>query len=324
MIQLVLVASFIAIGLLSPSASHAATQKLLMVTGGSGGTFYALGSVIANTLNKRLQGIEISCVSSGASIENINLLNANEADFGLANAGAAGNAWNGRPPFKTKSQNYRAIAVVYFDVVQFAVTKKSGIKTFADMKGKRVGTGPAGSGAAVVFQELAGVLGMNYPKDFKIDACSFAEIATKMQDGLLDAGTNFSAVPSATILELSSTTDIDCISISDQELAALQKVSPYYSRVTVPAGTYKNIGKFETFGTPAILFCKTSLSDDLVYKVCKEYFAAAPEIAAGHQAGKDISLKNALAGITTLLHPGAVRFYKENNIKIPADIIPQQ
>lgn len=303
------------------SAKPAEASKYTMVTGSTGGTYYALGGAMANTWNAHLQNIQISCVSSGASVENMNLLQTSEADLGISMNNVADAAWNGNDPFKSKYDNVRSIGVVYHEVYQLIADQKSGAKTIADLKGKRVAIGPVGSGTAGTSEMVFRLAGLDTTKDITAERDGFGDAAAKMQDGHLDASAAVLSVPAASIIEMTTSMDLNYIDIPDDILEKIQAEAPFYTRLVIPAGTYTNTEPFNTITCQAALYCRKDMSEDEVYEITKAFYENAAEIAAAHTAGRDISLEGALDGITTPLHPGAVKYFKEKGLSVDASLI---
>lgn len=302
-------------------AKPAAPSKYTMVTGSTGGTYYALGGAMANTWNAHLSNIQISCVSSGASVENMNLLQTGEADLGISMNNVADAAWNGNEPFKSKYDNVLSIGVVYHEVYQLIAASSTGAKTIADLKGKRIAIGPVGSGTAGTSEMVFRLSGMDITKDITAERDGFGDAAAKMQDGHLDASAAVLSVPAASIIEMTTSIDLNYIDIPDDVLEKIQAEAPFYTRLVIPAGTYTNTEDFNTITCQAALYCRKDMSEDEVYEITKAFYENAAEIASAHTAGRDISLEGALDGITTPLHPGAVKYFKEKGLSIDASLL---
>ncbi|MFV0497987.1 MAG: TAXI family TRAP transporter solute-binding subunit [Candidatus Fimivivens sp.] len=306
----------------APSGSTAdGTAKYTMVTGSTGGTYYALGGAMANTLNSQLPGMQISAVSSGASVENMNLLQVGEADLGISMNNIADAAYNGNAPFQSNYENVRTIGVVYHEVYQLIAASSTGATTIADLKGKRVAIGPAGSGTANTSEMVLRLAGIDIAKDITAERDGFGDAAAKMQDGHLDASAAVLSVPAASIIEMTTSLDLNYIDIPDEILEKIQAEAPFYTRLVIPAGTYSNTEDFSTITCQAALYCRKDMSEDAVYEITKAFYENAGQIAEAHTAGRDISLEGALDGITTPLHPGAVKYFKEKGLDIDASLI---
>lgn len=299
-------------------------ENLTFATGSSGGTYYALGGAMATSWTDTLDSITVSAISTGASTENMNLINNGEADLAISMNSIADECWNGTGAFSETGpqQNFYSIGVVYPEVFQIVAAASLGASSLSDLEGKTVAIGPVGSGTASAAEVVFSAAGMDISSDIKAQRDSFSDATTKMQDGLLDASCAVLAVPASAITELETSKAITFIEISDEELANIQASYPYYTRFVIPAGTYSNEEDVNTVTCQAALYCRADLDEDTVYYLTKAFYEQGEAIAAVHTAGQYISLDNALNGITTPLHPGAVRYYEEMGITVPDDLMP--
>ncbi|MCI7262543.1 MAG: TAXI family TRAP transporter solute-binding subunit [Clostridiaceae bacterium] len=298
--------------------SSAKAQDLVMGTGSTGGTYFALGGAMANAINNKLadQKITITAQSTGASVENINLINAGEMDLGIAMNNVAADAHAGKGSFSAPVTNVRAIGVVYSEVYQIvanAATTKA--ETVQDLKGLKVAVGPAGSGTVGLTEQIFKAAGLDIDKDIERQSDSFGDAATKMQDGHIDAACNTLAVPASAIVEMTTSMDLRYINISDEILTQLPE---YFTRKIIPAGTYPKQDKdCETVTCKAVLYCSADLDEETVYQITKAYYTSGDEIAAAHETGKEVNVETCLEGVTTPIHPGAARYFKELGMDVP-------
>jgi len=306
------------------AADKPKTEQLFLLTGSTGGTYFALGGAMANTWNKNLAGkVQITPQPSGASVENLKRIGKGEAQLGMAMNNIADQAWKGEgEAFKdTKAiKNFRSIGVIYPEVYQGFVAADSPANTIADLKGMRVAVGPTGSGTAVISKDIFAELGLNF-SDFKPEFAGFGDAASKFKDGHLDANFGVLSVPAAAIQDVMTVRKIKMIEIKGADFDKLKAKYPFFSQFVIPAGTYGNAKDVYTINMQAALYCKADLKDDLVYELTKTFYEKSGEIAAAHAAGKYIKLEKALDGLTTPLHPGAIKYYKEKGIKIPDNLI---
>lgn len=296
-------------------------QQLTLVTGSTGGTYFALGGAMATSWSKNIEHVTVSCLSSGASVENMNLLQKGEADLGMAMNSIADSAWNANAPFTAQASNVRAIGVIYPEVIHIVATADTGANDLSDLRGMRVALGPAGSGGAV-FSEIAfSAAGIDITKDINAQRDSFADATAKMQDGHLDASVSVLAVPASAIVELETSKKINFVNISDDILEKIRQDYPFYTRFIIPAGTYSNAADVATVTCQAALYCTATLDEETVYLITKSFYENSAEVTATHAAGKYISLDTALDGITTPLHKGAARYFTEMGINVPVNLI---
>ena len=304
----------------TPPPVSAGPQDLVMGTGSSGGTYYALGAAMANAMNNKLADaqINISAQVSGASVENLNLINIGEMDLGISMNNVAADAHAGTGAFSTPVTNVMAIGVVYNEVYQIVANAKTGAKNVEDLKGLKIAIGPAGSGTLGLSQKVFAAAGIDPDKDIQPQSDSFGDASAKMQDGHIDAACNVLAVPASSIQEMTTSMDLAYVNISDDILATIQADAPYFTRKVIPAGTYN--GQTEDCNTitcKAALYCAATLDEETVYQITKAFYETGDEVAAAHATGKEIQLEGCLDGITTPIHPGAAKYFAEKGITVP-------
>ncbi len=300
------------------------SQNLTLATGSSGGTYYALGGAMATAWTNTLDAITVSAISTGASAENMNLINSGEADLGISMNSIADDCWNGNNGFADigEQQNFSTIGVVYPEVFQIVADASKDVHSLSDLKGMTVAVGPVGSGTASASEIVFNAAGMDINKDISAQRDSFSDATAKMQDNLLDASCAVLAVPASAITELETSKKISFVDISDEELENIQSSFPYYSRFVIPAGTYSNTEDINTVTCKAALYCRKDMDEDTVYYLTKAFYENADTIAAVHTAGQYISTETALEGLTTPLHPGAIKYYEEIGLEIPDELRP--
>jgi len=293
------------------------TINLLMGTGGTGGTYYPLGGGMANVWNDNIEGLNVTVQSTGASVENIRLLSKGEADLVMAMNGPAIRAVNGEGEWEgTPVDNIAAVGVIYPEVMQVVALKDSGIKTIADLKGKRVSIGPAGSGTASAALKILEAYGIDPDKDIEKFQDTFADAARKLKDGNLDVAFAVLAVPAANIVDITTAKPVTIVDIEGESLDKLLEIAPAFSPYEIPAGTYDGQDEpAQTVSQWAVLYVKKDLPEDLVYDLTKVMYEKTEDIAAAHARGEQISIENAIKGIEPVpFHPGAVKYYKEKGL----------
>ncbi|HHV78659.1 MAG TPA: TAXI family TRAP transporter solute-binding subunit [Firmicutes bacterium] len=294
--------------------------KLLFATGGTSGSYYPLGGAMAQVWNQKIPGLNVTVQATGASVENVRLLGSKNAEIALCMSDIAYYGQNGLEVFAEKNEkytNYSAIGAIYPEVVQIFVRKESNIKSINDLKGKKVSVGPPGSGTEVSARQILGVYGLDYKqkKDFDARYISFSETADQFKDRLIDAGYAVLGVPNAALQDITSVAAIRLLDIDDAMLEKIRAKYPYYTRLVIPANSYKGQDTdTKTVTLKAILLARNDLDEELVYKLTKTLYENAAEVAAGHALGKNIKLETALEGIAIPFHPGAQKYYKEKGL----------
>ena len=293
--------------------SKSNTKKdYILATGGTGGTYYPFGGAIANIWNTKLTNMNLTAQATGASAENLRLINKGEAEFAIVQNDVMDYAYNGTDLFAgEKLGNIMTIGTMYPEVVQIAVSKASGIKSVADFKGKRISVGAAGSGVEFNAKQIMEGYGLTFD-DIKKSNLSFKESADGIQNGTLDGCFITAGVPNAALQELAFTAGLTLIPVDG---AAAEKICAkygYYTKTVIPAGTYK--GTDEDVGALAImatLAVSSKLDEQTVYDMTKALFSNLTDLGNGHAKGKEVSAKTAITGVSVPFHPGAIKYYKE-------------
>ncbi len=297
------------------TVAAAAPTYMSVATGGTSGTYYVVGGAIASAITK---GGKIQCTAEtgNASVSNLNVVATEGIEIAFVQNDIAYWAYNGELMFQGKpAKNIRAVASLYPEHIQAVVTKESGIKTLADLKGKRVGIGAPGSGVEGDVQAIFKVAGLTYDDLAKADFLDFAATTSRFKDNQIDAGFVVAGYPTASIMDLTTTKDVTLLSFDDEMLATLQKEYPFFVPSTVPANTYSGITtETKTPAVMAILITNDSVPEEQVYEFLTAMYGNLADIAAVHAKGKEITLEGALNGLTCPLHPGAEKFFKEKGI----------
>jgi TRAP transporter TAXI family solute receptor len=283
-----------------------------IATGGSSGAYFALGGAISNQLNQKIEGINSSVQSTGASAVNATLLGTKKVELAFAMNDVVSYAYTGTEVFKEKGkvENLRGVAALYPNFVQLITVEKTGIKEVADLKGKRVGVGAPGSGTEVNARQILKSAGMTYD-DIKADYLSYAEAVEQMKNGAIDAAFLTSGLPNSTIMDLSTTQDVKIVPIRKDAVEKLAADYPFYASEVIPAGTYDNEEDVETAAVQTLLVTREDLSEDLVYEITKTIFENLDALKETHSAANSISLDSVLKGMPIPLHPGAEKYFNE-------------
>ncbi|MDQ1145771.1 TRAP transporter TAXI family solute receptor [Bacillus sp. SORGH_AS 510] len=285
-----------------------------ILTGGTGGTYYPLGGSFAKII-KDATGIEANAETSGASAENMTTLKNGDGEIAFTQTDIASYANDGKLMFKdNKVDNIKAIATLYPETIQLVTTKKSGIKSVEDLKGKKVSIGAPGSGTAANAEQILEVHGMTL-NDIKKQDLSFDESTQGIQDGTIDAAFVTAGTPTGAVEGLSATEDVVIVPIEQDKIDALIKKYSYYVKDEVPAGTYGLKDKVTTVAVQAMLVVRSDLSQKVVYDITKAIFENLDQVT--HAKGKLIKVENALNGVGIDVHPGAQKYFDEKGVKAP-------
>ncbi len=303
------------------SGAAFAQQRMFfgVATGGTGGTYYPLGGMLAQLISNKavVDGKKISATAeaAGASVANVKLLGNKDIESAFVAADILDAAYNGKGQFKDAAiKNVRALGALYPETVQLITRADSGISSVKDLKGKSISSGSPGSGQYQLLTDLLQVYGMAR-SDVKEDLSSFTQAVDKIKDGNLDATLITAGVPTAAVTDFAQSHSLKVIPLAGPEIATLQKQQPYYANVTLPANSYK--GQTEAVPTLAVMAVWAThdgVPENVAYEVTKALYENVAIMGQVHVQGKNISLNTALAVGTAPIHPGALKYFKEKGI----------
>ncbi len=310
-----LILSLAATLVLASSVAFAATKHLTMGTGGTAGVYYPLGGAISQVLSTKAGGaFSVTAQTTGASGENMRLIQAKEVDLAILQNDVANSAYNGIAPFKDKLDGVRAIARLYPEYVHVVASKDSGVKQLEDFKGKKVSVGARGSGNEVNCRQMFEFYGLNY-KNVEPVFLPYGETADQFKDRALDGFVFTIGTPNPAIQDITTAQEVSFIALDGPKADAVVKAFPYLVKDAIPAGTYKGQDKaVPTLSVQAILVVNKDMSDEDAYLVTKTLFENVGDIAKAHNKGTEIKLERATDGITIPFHPGAEKFLKEKGV----------
>jgi TRAP transporter TAXI family solute receptor len=292
-------------------ASGYAADNLVLATGGTAGTYYPFGGAMAKIWNSKIKDMNVTAQTSGASAENVRLVNKKEVELALVQSDTLDFAFNAKEAFKEPLKAMNTIAVLYPEIVQVVVAAAGPIKSIADLKGKKVGVGAPGSGTEANFRQLLDAYGMK-KEDVNAQFLSFSESAEAYKDKHIDAFIVTAGIPNAGIMDVSTQNQIRILDIPADVAAKLTQKYPFLAAVKVPANTYKGqTAEVSTVAVNAVLIAGSSLSETMVYNLTKALFENQAELASAHAKGKELNPQFAVKGVSIPFHPGAVKFYKE-------------
>jgi TRAP transporter TAXI family solute receptor len=303
----------LAICLLAVISFGFAQQRFVTIaTGGTAGTYFPLGGALAEIWNKNINKMNANATTTGASAANIAMLKDGKVDVIFVQNDTAFYASSGTESFTDKAYpDIRGLASLYDETCQLVALADSGIKTIADLKGKRVSVGAAGSGVEANARQILEAAGLTYA-DIKIQYLSFAESASNLKDGNIDAAFNTAGSPTAAIQDLSASKKIVLVPVDGAVAASLMKKYAFYTATLIPANTYIGVtADVMTVSVKSMLAVSAKLDDKLVYEMLSAMFKNGERLAASHKKGADIKIATATDGMSLTLHPGAAKFYKE-------------
>lgn len=288
---------------------------ITVATGPTSGLYYPIGGAFSNVIKNKLN-YKSSAQSTGASVENINLILDGKADMAITMSDSVAQAYEAFGAFEGKEpkKNLRALMGLYPNYVQLITTDKSGITKFEDLKGKRVGVGAPNSGVELNARMMYEAHGMTY-NDSKVDYLNYGEAIDQMKNGLIDAAFVTSGIPNATVMELGTSNKIVIVPIEGEGAKKLIEKYPFFVEEVIPKDTYNTDADVNTVTVRNIMIIREELPEEVVYDITKGIFENLNDIKAAHNtANKHLSLENSQIGVNIPFHPGAEKYYKEVGI----------
>jgi len=286
-------------------------EKIRLATGGTTGTYYAFGTAVAQILTEKTK-IPITIQSTGASKANIQLIDAGEVEIAIVQNDVMDYAWRGVDLFNGEEINsFRSMAALYAEVCQVVANAGSGIRTIADLRGKNVSVGDAGSGVEFNARQILEAYGLTFD-DIGKQNLSFGASADALRDNKIDAFFCVAGAPTPAIVDLATSKDIVILEIDERRADILMANYPFYTRFPVPSGSYRGqANDVMTIAVKATFIVSSALSEDTVYNLTKALFENIDLIEAAHVKGKELSPSYAVDGISVPFHPGAAKYYLE-------------
>nr|WP_245153929.1 TAXI family TRAP transporter solute-binding subunit [Jeotgalibacillus proteolyticus] len=313
----------------SEGGSAGGNQYITIATASTGGTYYPIGVGIGNLWSQELkdEGINASGQSSAGSVENIDLMKKGEADFSILQGLIASQAYNGEGSFEGNAyEDLRTVAMIWPNVEHF-VLKDNQIDTgtISDIEGKTFSVGPQASGTEESTLVMMEGLGLT-KENIKPEYLGYDDTISAMRDGRLDGGSLPAGVPVAAITDMyASNVGASVLEITDEQFEQISAVSNAWYQYTIPAETYPNQTEdIETIAQPNILAASIDLDDDTVYMLTKTMYENLDFIYGVHNSAKEMTLETALDGLPAPLHNGAYRFFEEEGIEVPDELIPPE
>ncbi|MBP7491309.1 MAG: TAXI family TRAP transporter solute-binding subunit [Rhodoferax sp.] len=293
-------------------AAVAQQQFVNILTGGQSGVYYPVGVALSQIYAKAIPNVRATAQVTKASAENLNLLQSGRGELALALGDSVSDAWKGdaEAGFKTKLDKLRGLSGTYNNYIQIVANADSGIKTLADLKGKRISVGAAKSGTELNARAIFKAAGINYADLAKVEYLAFGESVELMKNRQLDATLQSAGLGVASIRDLATAVNIIVIPVPADVVAKVGDAA--YQAAVIPANTYTGqTTDIATAAIPNFLITHAGVSDDLAYQMTKSMYENLDTLYAAHNSAKTIKRENAIKGMPVPLHPGAQRYYKE-------------
>ncbi|HEY8368814.1 MAG TPA: TAXI family TRAP transporter solute-binding subunit [Thermodesulfobacteriota bacterium] len=313
-----ILATAFAVATVAAGAPEASAQQRFVTigTGGVTGVYYAAGGAICRLVNKdrREHGIRCSVESTGGSVFNVNTIQTGELDFGMVQSDVQFQAYNGTAGFQGKAfKELRAVFSLHPEPVTIVARRDSGIRSLADLKGKRFNVGNPGSGTRALSEQLIAALGWTM-RDFALASELKAdEHGQALCDNKIDAFLYAVGHPAGNIQDATTSCDSVLVPATGPAVDGLLKQHPYFAKAVIPGGMYRgNPNPTETYGVLATFVTSTRTPDEVVYRTVKAVFDNFNEFKSLHPAFANLEPSQMITdGLSAPIHEGALRYYKE-------------
>jgi TRAP transporter TAXI family solute receptor len=306
----ILIALGVIVALAKPGQS--AETLITILTGSPSGIYYPLGTALSSVYAKAIPGASVTAQATAGSVENLRLLDAGDGELAFTLGDSLADAWAGnkRAGFDRPFTKLRAIARIYPNFIQIVASNRSGIKTLADLKGKRVSVGAEGSGTALNAAVIFKAAGFTFDDLAKVDHTPFASSVRLVEQGSLDATFQSAGLGVESIRHLLASGQSTLIPVPADIVAKIG--STVYVAAIIPADTYEaQSADVPTASVMNFLVTREGVSDDVAHLMTKSLFDHLDQLVLTHPAAEGIDVKKAATGLPIPLHPGAERYYRE-------------
>jgi len=312
----------LAFALISGCAPSGSSPHFLSIaTGGTGGVYYPYGGALARVISENLPNIQATAEVTGASVDNLKLMQLGKVDLAFTLADTLAAAVSGSGPFKDTGAigSLRTLAVLYTNYTHVVVPQGSGIKRIADLKGRVVSVGSPGSGTELIADRVLTMAGLDPRKDITRHQLGVAESAGALKDGKLAAFFWSGGVPTPAIQDLAATPGMTIALVAHDDLILpLQNAygRQLYRLAVVPGGIYRGIeAETATAGVTNLLVASSSVGDELAEAIVKLMFDQKAALVAAHPEARHLDVPAGPDASPAPFHPGAVRYYKAHGWK---------
>jgi TRAP transporter TAXI family solute receptor len=293
-------------------AVPATAQQVTFMTGPQGGSWIPLGGALKGLWEKEIPGLQIT-QTPGAGIANVRGVDEGKAQIGLSNSNTAVLGIQGEKPYPKKVTHVCQLANLYPQYFQMVASKDSGVRSIADLKGKRLVTQPKGNTGELLTDQVLKINGMSYQSLAKANfQAGYNDAVSMMKDGHADVFTLGTTAPASAVMDLASARDVALIPVDDKTFNEVKRMNPGHNKLVIKAGTYPKQDKDVPvigYSTHVVVAC--DLPEDVVYKMTKVMVTHVDDMAAVVKAMKGATAKDMALDIGVPFHKGAAKYYKE-------------
>lgn len=288
--------------------------SIVLGTAGTAGTYFILGAAMSETVNKYSDFLHVTAQPTRGSIENINLTNAGELQFGMSNSDGVYWAITGTGMFEGRPQNISVVMTLYHSSGQMSVRRDSGINSWADLRGRRVVLGPAGTTIIAMSQAILRAYGIDPDTDITPFFLPFDQGLAELQDGNVDASFLVGGAPVAAITNAKITGAIKLLGVSQDVIDRIYSEYAYFSPHVIPIGTYSGMDSdVSTLKIMTEIFANNNVPEEVVYEFLRQTLENIDDFIGSHVVAQEINIETAASSVSRY-HPGALRFFRERGV----------
>ncbi|OLS37300.1 TAXI family TRAP transporter solute-binding subunit [Bacillus sp. MRMR6] len=291
-------------------------------TASQGGTYFIVGGGLANLLEQKLE-VTANVEVTGGPVHNMQLVQAGDQDVGMVTLGPAYEGYTGTGEWTegNKMEDVRIIFPMFTTPMHWLSLESSGITKLEDIKGKRVGAGPAGGTAGTYVPMIHEVLGL----DTANVHAGWSDLASQMMDGQLDVIGFGAGIPISAVTEIEVQRDVNFFGVDGETRDKIIKEFPYFMPFTIPADTYTTLDRdLETISMFNFGIVRKDANEDFVYDLVKAYHENQEMLIQTHTSMEESVAEAIKLNKNVPLHPGAIKYYEEIGIELPKSVYPPE
>jgi len=300
--------------LLAATGVAAQAQNLVMATGQQGGSWYPVGGAIAAIVEREIPGMDIT-VMPGAGVSNVVGVDAGRFGIAFANSISTADSLTGKVPFRKATTNVCNIGILYPQYFQVVALADSGIRTVADMAGKRLTTQQLGNTGEFLTRELLATQGLTFDDLDSVSNTSYSDSASQMKDGMADFFTLGSSLPTGSVMDLASSRDIVIVDIDEETFRSFKDQNAAFQLREVPAGTYPGFDEtVHTISYDTHMVASCDYDGEVVKAVLSAIADNGESFAAISKSMASLTVEKMATDIGVPFHPAAREFYAERGV----------
>ena len=295
----------------APAGSDAGgASRLSVATGGTGGVYFPLGGGLADLITENIDGYTATAEETNASVDNMNLIGSGDSDIAFVLGDTAADAVNGTGPFEGGAIEACTLGILYTNFTQLVASADSGITSVADLDGKRVSLGEAGSGTEIIGLRVLEAAGIDPDADIERGQLGIAETVDALRDGTIDAGFWSGGLPTGALVDYASTGDMVIVPTGEFAAGLADEFGAFYLESEIPADTYEGQSEaISVVGVPNVLVVSTSMDEGLQEQLTALLFEHKDDLVAVHGAAAELDQETADDVEFMDVCPGAQAFY---------------